>query len=272
MSSVEESGSGINARVVRHLNNVLPADQQIVSVGPDEFARDALALMTEHGFSQLPVMEGNVVLGAFSYRSFAQAVVKLGSNAKLDLLTVDHCLDDLHYAKARDPFETVIERLDQDGAVFVGEDENLVGIATTVDVLRYLVEVTNVYVVLQEIELAIRELLRAAAGGPTPPDWMWECVHDHERRARPSSFEELAFGDYTAIVQSRKHWDRLAVVFGKRRESAAEHLRGTNTIRNIAFHFKRPVTVQEYEALIEAKRWLFIRDRVVQSRRGGTAK
>jgi len=53
------------------VNRLLPAEQQIVTVGPQTTAREALRLMKKHGYSQVPVVEGTDVLGVFSYRSFS---------------------------------------------------------------------------------------------------------------------------------------------------------------------------------------------------------
>jgi CBS domain-containing protein len=256
------------ARVVRDLNNVLPTGQEIVSVGPDTTAQDALDVMERQGFSQLPVMVENEVFGAFTYRSFAQAVARRGAKVRIDSLTVEHCLEQLEFARPRDPFEDFLDALDRDGAVFVGEDDNLIGIATTDDVLRYLFEVTNIYVLLQEIELAIRDLLRIAAGDVVPPDWMWERVPGHETRRRPEAFEDLAFGDYTAIIEAKTQWDRLSPVLGKRREEVIPRIRETNAVRNVAFHFRRPIRIEEFQGLVSAKKWLLMRVRIAAKLHG----
>src|SRR5437899_1845660 len=77
---------GIDNRSVtglfHRLNSVLPTDQKIISVLPETPVQEALDLLNTHGFSQLPVMVGQQVLGMFSYRSFSQAVIKLSGNAK----------------------------------------------------------------------------------------------------------------------------------------------------------------------------------------------
>lgn len=89
------------------LNSVLPVDQQIVAVAPDMPCVDALKKMKEHRFSQLPVVVGREVLGLFSYRSFADAVVTLGQSAPknqkfnpLELL-VEDCLERPKFASHR---------------------------------------------------------------------------------------------------------------------------------------------------------------------------
>jgi hypothetical protein len=64
------------------LNSVLPIDQILISVLPETPVHEALALLGKHGFSQLPVIVGQQVLGLFSYRSFSQALIKLSGDAK----------------------------------------------------------------------------------------------------------------------------------------------------------------------------------------------
>ena len=82
----------------------------------------------------------------------------------------------LLFARPRDNFEELIDALDRDGAVFVGDPDRLIGLATTLDVLRYLFGIANVYVLLQEIELALRELLRHASGSTEISPWMQQCL------------------------------------------------------------------------------------------------
>ena len=47
---------------------LLPEKQIVVWVTPETSAREALALMRKHGFSQLPVVQGSTVLGLFRSR------------------------------------------------------------------------------------------------------------------------------------------------------------------------------------------------------------
>src|SRR5947199_5609791 len=93
---------GIDNRSVtglfHRLNSVLPTDQKIISVLPETPVQEALDLLNTYGFSQLPVMVGQQVLGLFSYRSFSQAVIKLSGNHKNQKFNaremyVDDCLD-----------------------------------------------------------------------------------------------------------------------------------------------------------------------------------
>jgi predicted transcriptional regulator len=60
------------AHVLYQVNHMLPDDQTMVTVSPDTIARDALRLMKQHGYSQLPVMQQGAVVGVFSHRSFCR--------------------------------------------------------------------------------------------------------------------------------------------------------------------------------------------------------
>jgi len=67
--------------VFHRLNSVLPDNQRMVTVPPETKTSEALQVMRQHGFSQLPVIVGDEVLGLFSYRSFAHAVLALASES-----------------------------------------------------------------------------------------------------------------------------------------------------------------------------------------------
>ena len=54
------------------VGSVFPGEISIVSLTPQTPAGEALKLMLEKRFSQLPVMEGGEVLGVFSLWSLAQ--------------------------------------------------------------------------------------------------------------------------------------------------------------------------------------------------------
>ena len=158
------------------VNRILPEDQVVTSVPPDTKAGDALKLMEEHGFSQIPVVEGDSVLGLFSYRAFALEVANSTSH-KLDptSLSVEEFLahDTPQYASLDDEFRGIISIIDTKDAVIVSGPENLVAILTPMDVLRYLYSVANVFVLLEEIEFTVRALIMEAL---TDPDMFSACV------------------------------------------------------------------------------------------------
>lgn len=57
------------------VGSVFPGEVNIISIPPHTPAGDALKLMLEKRFSQLPVMEDGEVIGVFSLWSLAQNLV-----------------------------------------------------------------------------------------------------------------------------------------------------------------------------------------------------
>ena len=109
------------------VNHFLPDDQVLVTIQPDTTVADAIRLMQEHRFSQLPVVEGNQVLGVFSYRSFSVRILEIGQPAGMSIgdLPIDEFIEDLRFVHINDDPASAYDLLDRDDAVLVGQPERL---------------------------------------------------------------------------------------------------------------------------------------------------
>ena len=63
------------------LNRVLPENQQVLKAPGEMLASEALKLLRQHHYSQVPVVVAGEVLGLFSHRSFSDAI--LAATAKI---------------------------------------------------------------------------------------------------------------------------------------------------------------------------------------------
>jgi predicted transcriptional regulator len=153
------------SELFHRINRIIPQDQKILTIPPSCRVRDAVVLMRKHGYSQLPVVESNEVLGGFSFRSFAQeaACSTLQEWVKQKTapgdLPVDEFLERFEFARVTEEMSRVFDAMDRDNAVFIGTPERLVGVLTPMDFLRYLYQVASPFVMLSEIELALRALI-----------------------------------------------------------------------------------------------------------------
>ncbi len=274
-----QPGRRMKERSLRDLfhlvKQVLPEEQEIVSVGPEAAVGDALTLMRVRGFNQLPVVEGDQVLGAFSYRSFAQGVARLPDAVRRrvrDLLSlpVENFYEDLFFAQISDELAALLDEFDTRDAVFVGSEGNLLGIVTTIDVLRYFYEVASPYVLLREIELAIRELLRASGNASelkSCADRSLGKYYQEKSEKVPAVLEEMSLHDYVMLLRFQGTWESFAAAFGPNQDLAGAKLAPLPALRNDVFHFLRELTAEEYETLRECRDWLMTRIRVVEVRR-----
>ena len=77
--------------------SLIPGGQDVVSVPPGTRVRDALALMTAHGFSQLPVIAGRTVIGVFTFRSLALGLASVRRQDDPLDAAVDDLVEDLGF-------------------------------------------------------------------------------------------------------------------------------------------------------------------------------
>lgn len=254
------------------LNSVLPLDQQVVSVTPDMLAVDALNKMKEERFSQLPVVVGREVLGLFSYRSFTNAVVKLGQSAPknqkfnpLELL-VEDCLERPTFARVTDEFVEWFDFIDQHDAVLVGEPNRLQGIVTAMDILRYLYGVASPFVLIAEVELALRALMQLAVPPETLAQCAQECLKDKYQDQLPTRLEDMTFNDYVQIIGDGRSWDHFQSFMGGNRVRTRARLEQLRDLRNVVFHFRRGITAEEYETLAAGREWMLLKARAAEGR------
>lgn len=256
------------------VNRLLPEGQVVVFVPPEMRAGEALALMHQHGYSQLPVKQGNAVLGLFSYRAFALEVAQIG-DAKVDAtsLAVEEFLEHekLYFARLNDEFRGLIDVLDERNAVIVSGPEKLIAILTPMDALRYLYSVANAFVLIEEIELALRILISEAIAGP---DLFRSCVENalsakYKDCELPRELEDMTFDDYVALLRDGRNWQHFEAAFGGTRERARGRLEPARDLRNDVFHFRRELSVEDHESLATCRNWLLRCIRKMQARRGG---
>ncbi len=118
------------------VKQVLPEEQQLISVSSDTSVAEAFKIMGEHAFDQLPVLEGGEVIGVFSHRSFAEGLSRLPGKVREKVkdplsLPVDEFIETLHFARITDELATLFDEFDAKSAVLVGSEDRLLGVADT---------------------------------------------------------------------------------------------------------------------------------------------
>jgi CBS domain-containing protein len=253
------------------LNRVLPENQQVLTVPGEMVASKALILLRQHHFSQLPVVVAGEVLGMFSYRSFSNAVLavrpsKGGSKIALENLTVEECLEKAEFARVTDEFESWFDSLDAHNAVLVGEAHRLQGIVTPMDVLRYLYGVASPFVLVAEMELGLRALMRRAVTDEKLADCAKTSLSTLYAAERlPITLEDMTFHDYVQIIGDGRHWPLFEPVFRSTRERTRAKLEEMSDLRNDVFHFRKP-SVEDHERLGVFRDWVLTRARAAEAR------
>jgi predicted transcriptional regulator len=263
------------SELFHRINRIIPVDQKILCVPPGYRVRDAVKLMREHGYSQVPVVESGEVLGVFSYRSFAQEA----ANATLEGWTkqkcapgdlpVDEFLEQFVFARVTEELSRVFDAMDRDNGVLIGTPERLIGVLTPMDFLRYLHRVASPFVMVSEIELALRALMGIALTPEQIAAAAKRCLaeaYGGENKV-PTSLEEMTFDNYQVIVSRGESWPLIEPVFGGTRTRASAKLKEVGAIRNDLFHFRREITIQDHETLALHRNWLLSKIKQAEAHR-----
>jgi len=243
----------LHAGLFHAVNSIIPADQEVITVSPEETVEDAIRLLAENNFSQLPVVSGDQVLGLFSYKTYTLAVVRLsGGPRDIDPLTlkVEECMAlKPHFATLDDGFEECIDVLDSRDAALVGRRNHLSAILTPMDILRYLNDVASPFVLIGEFERALRSLMDTHITAETLIVCANRTLRSKYGDNIPSDLDEMEFGDYISIITHGDNWQHFEPLLGGDRIRTRAMLIKQCDIRNVIFHFKREITLDEHQTL-----------------------
>ncbi|WP_329484256.1 CBS domain-containing protein [Kribbella sp. NBC_01484] len=251
---------------------LVPLEQEVVTVPIGTEAGSALDLMEARGFDQLPVVNPlSRVIGVFTYRSFSQQIVHLRTQDDPRAAPVDDLIEELRFVRPSDNVEEILPWIDSDNAVLVGDDDRLLAIVTASDVTSFLWRRTRPFVLLQDIELATRELMRSACSDSELFDCLAAVLATEEDAAHSAaSLEDFALEDLTlhelhsVLLHKASYGRYFRTTFGRSRELVQSTLEPVREIRNKVVHFRGFVSDEEIGTLLRAaallRRRLLIRE------------
>jgi predicted transcriptional regulator len=263
------------SELFHRINRIIPQNQIVLSVPPKSRVRDAVDQMRKFGYSQIPVVDEGEVLGVFSFRSFTLGV----ANDSLDEwlkqktvpgdLQVDEFIEKFTFARVTEEISSVFDAMGRDNGVLIGTPERLVGVLTPVDLLRYLYQVAGPFVLVSEIELALRALIGLALSPQNIVVASKRCLssaYSGEEHV-PTSLEDMTFDNYQTLISHGENWKELEPVFGGNRTRTSGKLKEIGKIRNDLFHFKREITMGDHQTLSDHRDWLLNKIKQVEAHR-----
>ena len=144
--------------------------REVVTVGSETTAAEALALCREKGIRHLPVLEGGWLVGMISDRDLRSATPALGDPDRAEALerirVADEMVKEVATVRPEDPIEeAAIEMYERKiGCLPVVDDDDLVGIVTSSDVMRAFVRLVGAHAPGSRVEVALSRRPGAFAG------------------------------------------------------------------------------------------------------------
>lgn len=197
-------------------------------VSPDAEISEAITLMLQHDYSQLPVTTTERdVKGLFSWKSLGSRLA-LGRACKKVSESMEPASEIRQDASL---FEAVPQIVEHQCILVRDATRKLVGIVTTADLSLQFAQLGEPFLLLGQIENHIRTLIAdkytatelKSARDPA----------DHEREIEDVS--DLTLGEYVRLLENPKRWEKLALKVD--RKTFVEELRKINRIRNDVMHF-----------------------------------
>lgn len=144
--------------------------REVVTVGPEATAAEALALCRERRIRHVPVVEGGRLVGIISDRDLRSATPALGDpdrTAALERITVgDVMARDIVTARPDDPIEHAAMAMYEKkiGCLPVVDGDALVGILTASDVMKAFVQLVGAHEPGSRVEVSLPDRPGALAG------------------------------------------------------------------------------------------------------------
>lgn len=222
-----------------------------VTVHVEDSIADALGVMFEHEFSQLPVTANDRIVGVVTHESICQ-LLKITSQPSVQQRSLTAVMTAPNFvAHDRDIFE-LFETFAIDEYVLIGDETNLEGIITQFDVFHFLKRQVEPFLKIGEIERSLRSIFQTAI-----PD-LDNCIEaTFADRAEydptytpPTDVSEFDFSEYHTFIA--KNIETLPPRFETDRGLVLELVDAVREIRNALFHFRTSVDEIDRELLAVA--------------------
>jgi hypothetical protein len=233
---------------------------QLVKVDRKTPVLDALHLMTEHDFSQLPIVdEHGRLLGMVSEQSIVRSQFQMGARVHiLKGMTVEDCRDDAVTLSADQDISDALQQLESTYAIVIVDENHPVGILTHYDTTRYYRELFEGLLWANDIESMLRDYIERAfpRGEPLHAALTRAFGADKRDPRQPArAYDDLSLGGHIQLILAEGNWTRFESVF-EPKDVFSSLMDRARDIRNTIAHLRSDTGRSEMDALHRAYGWL----------------
>ena len=210
------------------ISRLQAANRPPTMVSRDDSIQHAITVMLQNEFSQIPVKRAtNQLAGMISWRS-------IGKKLHFDdgCQTVGECMEKHHEVRDSASLFDVIPIVTRYDCVIVKNGTGkITGLVTNADISREFRNLTEPFLLLGEIENALRRLIDQRF-----PQNQLESARDPNLPARAiESASDLTFGEYLRLMENPDNWSRMGLPLERR--EVVRQLEEIREIRNDVMHF-----------------------------------
>lgn len=213
---------------------------EIESVATDQSLLSALETMFEEEYTQLGVKREDELVGMVSYRSIARVLKvmrKMGIEKDLPGRRVTMAIEDLEpTVTPNDDITVLFDLLDKSSYVLIEPEEGgSYEILTNYDLLHFIQESSEPFLLVEEIERTVRDLMKSVFPERLS-DELNEAFENMDDFPTPDTVTDCSFGHYPIFLS--KNWNEFEGYFEEDRDFVTNLLDQIGDIRNQLFHFR----------------------------------
>jgi CBS domain-containing protein len=226
---------------------------------PDTSVEEALKLMIENDFSQLPILdEERKVLGLVTSDSILRGVSYF--RATLDKLRVQdvEAIEKVSKYSLDDSIFDLLDGLNiQPAVLIVDSQDHLIGIVTAWDTTNYFRRRAEDMMLVEDIEVAVREHITTAFTDPATGELDQTALQaTMENAGIKKDFDRLSLYQYTRLLVAENTWKRYGSTFSVGAEHIKRLLDSVRQMRNMLAHFRGEISNAQRHELRFCAKWL----------------
>lgn len=213
------------------LGTLDPANRKPLSIKRDAKVREAVTLMIQHDYSQLPVLQNSRdVDGLISWKSIGEA----SKVHNKECTFVRQCMDaEVEILKHDTPLWKAIRTIAEKDVVLVRNSaKEIIGLVTTYDIAVEYHSLAEPFLLLGEIENNLRQLVARAK---YPQSVLAAAKDPKDTERKIAGVSDLTFGEYIRLLQEPENWRSIG--FNLARKTFLGDMDDIRRIRNDVMHF-----------------------------------
>ena len=231
-------------------------EQKLQTFRHDTPVKEAIPFMIENNYSQVPAVIGSHVLGVFSFRSFTKKGLECPEGVDIFSLPVEEFLEELTFSPIDHELLPLLDEFELKDAILIGTNKQLQGIVTSIDVIQLFKKLSLSYIMIREIELTIRNLIKLSIDVQKLIECAKRVLNHYDEENLPDSLEDMTLNDQIQIITYGDIWNLFEPNFGPNRYILSSILRPIPELRNIVFHFKRELTDTDFKTIKTTRDWM----------------
>ncbi|MEZ3163131.1 CBS domain-containing protein [Halorubrum sp. RMP-47] len=216
----------------------LPIDNRLRTVRYDLALESALRRMFENGYTQVGVERDGELVGIVTYRSVVRTLLAFHQldvgHKTLDKVSVGAAVEDAHTVSEDEAVLAVFDALAEHTYIVVDRGEGW-HILTDYDLLTRLKRMLEPFLLIESIEMRLREILARALGDALSDELAATFDEDHPLPT-PASVDHCSYAHYAQFISI--HWAEFEPIFDDQQDVIRELVLEIGDMRNRLFHFR----------------------------------